>query len=63
VTIKDNKHDIPVIVKRIELHVTVRNPRAFHLYEKLGFEKEGKIRRGLFKNGQYLDLWLMALLL
>jgi ribosomal protein S18 acetylase RimI-like enzyme len=73
VTIKDNKHDIPVIVKRIELHVTVRNPRAFHLtvrnprafhlYEKLGFEKEVKIRRGLFKNGQYLDLWLMALLL
>ena len=51
------------IVKRIELHVTVRNPRAIHLYEKLGFEKEGKIRRGLFKNGQYLDLWLMALLL
>jgi RimJ/RimL family protein N-acetyltransferase len=51
------------IVKRIELHVTVRNPRAIHLYEKLGFEKEGKIRRGLYKNGQYLDLWLMALLL
>jgi RimJ/RimL family protein N-acetyltransferase len=51
------------IVKRIELHVTVRNPRAVHLYEKLGFEKEGKMRRGFFKNGQYLDLWLMARLL
>jgi RimJ/RimL family protein N-acetyltransferase len=43
--------------------VTLRNPRAIHLYEKLRFEKEGKMRRGLFKNGQYLDLWLMALLL
>jgi RimJ/RimL family protein N-acetyltransferase len=50
------------IVKRIELHVTVCNPRAIHLYEKLGFEKEGKIQGGLLKNGQYLDLWLMALL-
>ncbi len=51
------------IVKRIELQVTLRNPGAIHLYEKLGFEKEGKIRRGLFKNGQYLDLWIMGLLL
>jgi RimJ/RimL family protein N-acetyltransferase len=51
------------IVKRIELQVTLQNPSAIHLYEKLGFAKEGRSRQALFKNGQFLDVWIMSLLL
>ncbi len=51
------------VVKRIQLGVTSTNAPAIHLYEKLGFEKEGLRRRGMFKNGRYYDTWLMGLLL
>jgi len=51
------------VVKRIQLGVTATNAPAIHLYEKVGFEKEGLRRRGLFKNGRYYDTWLMGLLL
>jgi RimJ/RimL family protein N-acetyltransferase len=50
------------VVKRIQLGVTSTNTPAIHLYEKLGFEKEGLRRRGMFKNGRYYDTWLMGLL-
>jgi RimJ/RimL family protein N-acetyltransferase len=50
------------VVKRIQLGVTSSNASAIHLYEKLGFEKEGLRRRGMFKNGRYYDTWLMGLL-
>lgn len=50
------------VVKRIQLGVTASNAPAIHLYEKLGFEKEGLRRRGMFKNGRYYDTWLMGLL-
>ena len=45
-----------------QLEVTAGNASGIHLYEKLGFEKEGLRRRGMFKNGQFLDTWMMALL-
>jgi RimJ/RimL family protein N-acetyltransferase len=51
------------VVKRMQLGVTSTNAAAIHLYEKVGFEKEGLRRRGLFKNGRYYDTWLMGLLL
>ncbi len=50
------------VVRRIQLGVTSTNAPAIHLYEKLGFEKEGLRRRGMFKNGRYFDTWLMGLL-
>jgi len=50
------------VVRRIQLGVTSTNTPAIHLYEKLGFEKEGLRRRGMFKNGRYYDTWLMGLL-
>ncbi len=50
------------VVKRIQLGVTSTNAPAIHLYEQLGFEKEGLRRRGMFKNGRYYDTWLMGLL-
>ena len=51
------------VIRRIQLEVTAANTSAIHLYEKVGFQKEGLRRRGMFKNGRFLDTWTMALLL
>ncbi|MFL5733802.1 MAG: GNAT family N-acetyltransferase [Chloroflexia bacterium] len=51
------------VVKRVELEVFARNGRAIHLYEKFGFESEGRLRRAFLKNGEYIDTLVMALLL
>jgi len=51
------------IVKRIELSVYCRNEVAIHLYKTLGFEIEGRRRKSVFQDGEYLDEWTMALLL
>lgn len=51
------------IVKRIELAVYARNQAAIHLYEKFGFEVEGRRQRAVCQNGEYLDDLIMALLL
>ncbi len=51
------------VVKRIQLEVTTGNIPGIHLYENVGFVKEGLRRRGMFKYGEYLDTWMMALLL
>jgi RimJ/RimL family protein N-acetyltransferase len=50
-------------IKRIELAVFERNAIAIHLYQKFGFEVEGKRRKAVFRDGQYLDGLIMALLL
>jgi putative acetyltransferase len=51
------------VVSRIELLVFARNEMAIHLYQKFGFIVEGRCRRAIFRNGEYLDNLLMALLL
>ena len=51
------------VVKRLELHVFAENTRAIRVYEKLGFEVEGRLRRGIFRDGQYHDELVMGLLL
>ncbi len=50
------------VVKRIELNVYVRNVGAIHLYEKSGFEIEGRRRRAVCHGGEYVDDYVMALL-
>lgn len=50
-------------IKRIELAVFERNTIAIHLYQKFGFEIEGRRRKAVFRDGQYLDGLIMALLL
>jgi RimJ/RimL family protein N-acetyltransferase len=50
------------IVTRIELSVFARNARAIHLYEKLGFVREGYCHRVFYQNGEYIDTLIMALL-
>jgi RimJ/RimL family protein N-acetyltransferase len=49
-------------VHRVELQVYDFNPRARHVYEKLGFVHEGTMRDALRWNGQWVDCHLMALL-
>jgi RimJ/RimL family protein N-acetyltransferase len=51
------------IVKRMELSVFETNANAIHLYQKKGFTIEGKKRRAIFRDGRYIDEYIMALLL
>lgn len=51
------------ILTRIELHVFERNIGAIRLYEQCGFVTEGRRRRAVFRDGQYIDDLVMGLLL
>jgi ribosomal protein S18 acetylase RimI-like enzyme len=51
------------VLKRIELQVYARNQMAIHLYEKHGFRIEGRRQRAVLQNGEFLDDYVMALLL
>lgn len=48
---------------RIELFVFARNIAAIRLYEKFGFQVEGRRRRAILCGGTYIDDLIMALLL
>jgi len=47
-------------IKRVELTVYVDNAPAIRLYEKFGFETEGRLRAFAFRNGEYVDAFTMA---
>ena len=47
---------------RIELEVYADNLRAQHVYEKVGFQVEGRRREALYKFGRYHDVIVMGLL-
>lgn len=49
-------------LRRIELGVLENNHPAIHLYEKLGFIKEGIKRKSNYKNGKYISMVIMGLL-
>jgi ribosomal protein S18 acetylase RimI-like enzyme len=51
------------VVRRIELHVYARNETAIRLYRKHGFEIEGRRRRIVYRDGEFLDDLIMARLL
>ena len=53
------QHDI----HRLELTVMTHNAGAIHLYEKMGFQTEGKRAESLFVGGEYVDEYSMAKLL
>jgi RimJ/RimL family protein N-acetyltransferase len=48
-------------LRKVSLSVLSSNPRALHIYEKLGFQREGALRDEQIRDGRYLDLILMAL--
>jgi putative acetyltransferase len=45
---------------RMELEVYADNELAIHLYERFGFEREGRLRQHAFRNGEYVDSIAMA---
>jgi len=47
---------------RIELEVFLFNERAIHVYEKIGFKREGIRRDGWFFNNKYYDMIIMSIL-
>jgi diamine N-acetyltransferase len=49
-------------LNRIYLRVFADNGRAVHLYEKLGFQHEGRWRQAEFRHGRYHDMLWMSLL-
>ena len=50
-------------VEKVELYVYTDNLPAIHLYLKMGFEEEGRVRRYRKYQGEYKDALLMGKLL
>lgn len=49
-----------LLLRRVELTVIVDNERAKKLYEKHGFEVEGRRKWSIIAQGELKDEWLMA---
>ena len=49
-----------LLLRRVELTVMVGNDRAKQLYERLGFEVEGRRKLSVIAEGELKDEWLMA---
>ncbi len=47
-------------LEMLTLSVFSSNARAYHVYEKVGFREVGRITKGLFKNGMYVDDIIMV---
>lgn len=45
---------------RLELEVYTDNEAAIRLYERFGFEHEGTLRQHAFRDGRYVDSYMMA---
>ena len=45
---------------RLELEVYADNQAAIRLYERFGFEVEGKLRQHAFRDGQFVDSIVMG---
>jgi RimJ/RimL family protein N-acetyltransferase len=59
-TLKHGFEDLNL--NRIFLVVYETNPRAMKAYESAGFVKEGVEREAVYKNGRYIDVYLMSIL-
>lgn len=49
-----------LMLVRVELEVFANNERARHVYEKLGFELEGRRRMAVIQNGVYVDELMLS---
>jgi RimJ/RimL family protein N-acetyltransferase len=51
------------VLTRLELEVFARNARAIHVYERVGFVREGIRCNAFLKDGRYIDSIIMGLIL
>lgn len=49
-------------LRRLQLEVLEYNKSALSLYKKIGFVEEGRKRKAVYKNGEYVDELIMGLL-
>jgi diamine N-acetyltransferase len=49
-------------MNRVWLHVYEYNPRGQRVYEKVGFQVEGRLRQETYRDGRYWDVIAMGLL-
>jgi RimJ/RimL family protein N-acetyltransferase len=49
-------------LNRIYLRVFENNERGVHLYNKVGFQHEGRWRQAEYRHGRYQDLLWMSIL-
>ncbi len=47
-------------LSRVVHYIPVENARALNLHRKSGFVIEGRMRDGLFRDGRYLDVYVLA---
>jgi putative acetyltransferase len=47
-------------LRRLELEVYTDNEAAIRLYEQFGFEREGTLRQHAFRDGRFVDSYVMA---
>ncbi|AZR73369.1 hypothetical protein BBF96_08225 [Anoxybacter fermentans] len=48
-------------LRRIAVKVDQDNEEYINSFEKVGFRKEGQLRRSIFKDGRYVDQYVMAI--
>lgn len=48
-------------IRKVSLAVYANNPAAIRLYEKLGFVREGQLRKHIFEGGEYHDKYYMGI--
>ena len=49
-------------LNRVEADIIAGNEASMRVLEKLGFQEEGILRQRIYKDGQYHDVHLFALL-
>ncbi len=49
-------------IHKVKLFVFGFNERAIQCYKKCGFVREGVLRKELFRDGQYYDVYIMSIL-
>jgi ribosomal protein S18 acetylase RimI-like enzyme len=53
-------HAKTIGLKILTLEVYATNKRAIHVYKKVGFKETGRIPKGLYRHGNYIDEVLMT---
>jgi RimJ/RimL family protein N-acetyltransferase len=57
------KHGFQTLnLNRLMLRVFAHNPRALHVYKKVGFTEEGILRQAHYHDGKYVDVHVMSIL-